>query len=131
MRLFRSIAVYGSLDVATKGVALVATPFITRLLTPEEYGSAALLLAVWLVVALAQFGGMDAAFPFFRSRSDESTEHVTVVATTIATLGAFALCLGFSIFGLAFSWYGHYAGASRSELLAFLLGLFPLALMGW
>src|SRR6266571_1682248 len=131
MTLTRNITIYMIADILGSGIGLITSPVTTRLLTPEQYGATPLLMALWSVVALCQFGGMDWAFPFFRANRSAERESVTVTATIIATSSAMITFLLFSAVALLLPAVRDYAGVSTWEILAFLAGLLPMAIVSW
>jgi len=131
MILKKNIAIYMVADILGSGVWLITSPITTRLLTPEQYGAAPLLMALWSVVALCQYGGMDWAFPFFCANRPEERVSVTVTATFIATSSALITFLLFSAVALLLPAVRDYAGVSIWEMLAFLAGLLPMVIVSW
>lgn len=131
MRFGKNIAIYAGADLLGRSIGLLTSPLTTRLLTPEQYGAFPLLSAIWGMVALAQYGGMDSAYPFFRAQPGNSERKVIVSASIVATLSVAFICGSFVLLALSWPWLGNYAEVTRLELVLFLLGLAPNALIGW
>jgi O-antigen/teichoic acid export membrane protein len=133
MRFGKNILTYAIGDLAGKAVALVTSPFITRLLTPQEFGSFGLLSAVWSLVALLQFGGMETAYQVFRAknRDAQKEQEMFTTATRVATLSFFIVWGIFSLGAFWGGWLEHYAKVNRTQLLWYLLGLVPTILLSW
>lgn len=133
MRLGKNMAIYASADLLGRSIGLLTSPIMTRLLTPKQYGASPLLAAVWAMVVLAQYGGMDWAYPFFRSQDteDKHQREILVTASIVATFSAFMVWGGFCLVAFVGPWFEDYAGVNKLELSLFLLGLAPAALTGW
>jgi O-antigen/teichoic acid export membrane protein len=131
MKLGRNMIIYASADLLGRSIGLIASPISTRLLTPEQYGAAPLLGAVWATIALFQYGGMDSAYPFFRSQAEDNQREIVVTSTVVATLSFGLVWLCFAGCGLIQPWLQTYAKVSQLELIFFLLGLVPGSLIGW
>lgn len=133
MRLGKNIVIYAIADLLGRAIGLITSPITTRLLTQEQYGAAPLLSAVWAVVALAQFGGMDWAYPFFRAQDTDGKQHdgILITATIVATASFFTVWLVFCLAALIGNRLEDYAGVTRLQLGLFLLGLIPATLTSW
>ena len=133
MRLGKDILIYSVSDLLGKGMALLTSPFITRLLTQEQYGSFGILSAIWSVVALFQFMGMETSFQIFQAKDTEGhqREKLFTTATMIATTSMFMIWGLFSLTALSGPWLINYAKVSTTELGWYLLGLVPTILISW
>lgn len=131
MRFGKNILIYAVADVIGKAMALITSPFMTRLLTLEEYGSFGLLSAVWTLVALFQFGGMDTSYQLFRVKETDGQERILTTATFVATLSTFVTWGLFAIAAFSGPWLKNYAKVSHSQLGWYLLGLIPTVLISW
>jgi O-antigen/teichoic acid export membrane protein len=131
--IVKNTMVIAVVDLIGRGVAILTSPVLTRLLTPGQYGGWALLLGMTGMTTWLQYGGMDGAYPFFRAqaRDDSENETLATTATVVATLacGGFWILVGAGV--LATSSVEAYARVSHAELLLFLLGAIPLGLSGW
>ena len=131
MNVNRNILIYAGADILAAAIGLVTSPIATRLLTQEQYGAIPLLTAVWAVVSLLQYAGMDWAYPYFRVRQEGNGRDVLTTSTMIATLGAILVWLIFTLFNLYFPWLKSYANVSSTELAVFLSTILPTSIIGW
>lgn len=131
MSFTRNVAIYAAADVLGAGIGLITSPISTRLLTQEQYGALPLLSAVWAVVALVQYGGMDWAFPFFRSQAQHGSAKVLASATILASVGGLLVWGVFFVVNMLTPWLRDYAEVSTLELGLFLLGILPGTLLNW
>jgi len=124
---------YAGADLMGSAIGLLLSPLFTRLFTPAQYGAQAALSAVWTFLMLAQFGGMDSAYPVFRSRTDDlaARRRLLVSASFIAVGSALVVSGGFSIVLIATDWITSYAGVSRREAVTYAMSLAPGAVMAW
>jgi O-antigen/teichoic acid export membrane protein len=99
----------------------------------QQYGAGALLSGVWSPFALAQYGGMDSAYPFYLARKKNSKEAQQLIATAtfVAYVSVLLVWVGFFIAALSGGWLMSYANVSQPELAFFILGLLPAALIYW
>jgi O-antigen/teichoic acid export membrane protein len=125
------MVIYAVADVIGKAMGLIISPFMTRLLTREEYGSFGLLSAVWTLVALLQFGGMDTSYQIFRVRQPDGQEKILTTATILATLSTLVTVALFSLVAFSGAWLINYAKVSHSQLGWYLVGLIPTILISW
>ena len=133
MRLAKNMAIYAGADLLGRSIGLLTSPITTHLLTPKQYGASPLLAAVWALVALAQFGGMDWAYPFFRAQDTEERNRGKILATAsfVATVSALTIWAAFFLVASVGPWLEGYAAVDKRELVLFLLGLGPATLTGW
>ena len=131
MRFLRNVAIFSLVDFAGLAIGLVTSPITTRLLTIDQYGSLPLLAAVWSIVTIFQFVGMDAAFVLCQARGEYDRRIVSVTTTLVATTSVAIVWVLFAVISLGGPWLAAYAAVSRFELLAFVLGLLPTALVAW
>lgn len=131
MSFSRNVLIYASADVLGAGIGLIVSPISTRLLTTEQYGVIPLLGAVWAVVAVVQYGGMDWAFPFFRSKAQNSKVQVLASATILASLGVVFVWTLFVILNMYTPFISKFAGANNFELRLFLISILPASLLNW
>lgn len=133
MPLARNIIVFAVADLIAGSIGLLASPINTRLLTPEQYGAISLLAAVWAVVALLQFGGIDWAFPFFKAQKEyaDRERDIIVTASIFSMLSLVVVWLVFGLITLSGSWLKEYAQINTIELILFLLALMPQGLVIW
>lgn len=132
-RFGRDMVIYASADLLGSSIGLVLSPVFTRLFTPAQYGAQAALSAIWSFVCLAQYAGMDSAYPFFRVRTSDEHERrrVMVTATFLAVVSALIVSGGFAVVGLVSDVVVGFAGVSRRDVAAFVLTLAPGAWMAW
>lgn len=133
MKFKTSLLTYGLADIISRIIGLITSPITTRLLTMSQYGANPLLSAIWTPFALAQYAGMDSAYPFFKARNHahDSAKSVLVTTTIVACT---AVCIVWSIFlAAAFSgeWLTNYADVTSTELFLFILGILPASLIYW
>ena len=131
MALARNISIYAFADILGAGIGLITSPISTRLLTQEQYGAIPLLSAVWAVVALFQYAGMDSAFPFFRTQQNQNYKKVLVTATILASAGGVILWTLFSLVNMLTPWLRQYTQVSTLELSLFLAMILPGTLINW
>lgn len=127
------MVIYAGADLLGSSIGLVLSPVFTRLLTPAQYGAQAALGAVWSFVALAQYGGMDSAFPNFRARTSDEGErrHLMVSASFVAVISACVVSGAFGIVSLVTTWISGFADVSRREMLGYVLTLAPGGILSW
>ena len=132
-RFGKDMVIYATADLLGSSIGLVLSPIFTRLFTPAQYGAQAALGAVWSFVALAQFGGMDSAFPVFRSRTADVEERrrLLVSASFVAVAAALIVSGAFGAVSVATRWVTGFAEVSRRDALSYALTLAPGAVMGW
>lgn len=125
--------IYAGADLIGSSIGLVLSPVFTRLLTPAQYGAQAALGAIWSFVALAQYGGMDSAYPNFLSRTGDAAERrrILVTASAIALLSTLVVSGALGLAGLATDWITGFAGVTRGEFFAYVLTLAPGGIMSW
>jgi O-antigen/teichoic acid export membrane protein len=126
--------IYASADLTGMAIILLLSPMTTRLLTPQQYGVISLLQAVWMMIAIVQYGCMDFSFPIFLARSSRHKrrqQRVLVSATLVASISAIGLCTLFVVAGHFSDWLKQYAEVSHSEFLIFSIGLIPLSIVQW
>jgi len=131
MKFGKNMIIYAGADIIGRAMGLFASPFMTRLLTTEEYGSYGLLTAVWALVSLFQFGGMDTSYQIFRVRAVQGQAQILTSATFVATLSTFVVWGLFSVAALSGPWLRNYAKVSQCQLGWYLLGLIPTILTSW
>jgi O-antigen/teichoic acid export membrane protein len=132
-RFGRDMLTYAGADLLGSAIGLLLSPLLTRLFTPAQYGAQAALAAVWSFLMLAQFGGMDSAYPIFRSRDSDPgvRRRLLVSASLVAVVSVLVVTGGFSAVVLATNWVKSYANISQSEALAYAASLAPGAVMAW
>lgn len=135
MRFTRNILVYSVADLLGRSIGLITSPLMTRLLTPTQYGAMGLLGSIWSMVSLAQYGGMDAAYPFFRAHipPEQQSEQQRLIlhATWTATWSFWIVWFLFGISLLVITPVRTYAGITLWEACAYLLSLIPASLVYW
>ena len=133
MNFKTSLKTYGLADLLSRSIGLITSPIITRLLSMQQYGAGALLSGVWSPFALAQYGGMDWAYPFYLARKKDKKEAQQLIATAsfVAYVSVLLVWAGFFIAASSGGWLKSYAGVSQPELAFFILGLLPAALIYW
>ena len=133
MKLGKNMIIYAGADLLGRSIGLITSPISTRLLTPDQYGACPLLTAVWSMVALAQYGGMDSAYPFFRAqdKDNQDEKNIFITSTCVATLSLLIVWGIFTLFAITSPWLQNYALVSKLELVLFLLSLVPTCLTGW
>lgn len=132
-RFGRDFFAYAGADVLGAAVGLALSPVFTRLYSTEQYGAISALGAVWGFVGLAQFAGMDSAYPMARAQSAEPAVRARLVATAslVALASAGLLVAVFALVGVGRGLLESYAGVTGGEALAFSAALLPAALMAW
>lgn len=131
MMFLRNIAIFSAGDIAGLGIGLLTSPITTRLLTVEQYGAPPLLAAVWSIATIIQFAGMDSAYLLYRARGTHDNRVLIATSTLVATASVILVWGLFCFFSLGSGWLSEYASVSKIELIAFLLGILPNALMAW
>lgn len=129
----KDMLTYAGADLLGSSIGLILSPIFTRLFTPAQYGAQAALAAVWGFVALAQYGGMDSAYPVFRARTDDPAARMRlrVTATLIALVSALVVSGAFVALGAATGALQAFANVGTAEVLAFAATLVPAAAMSW
>jgi O-antigen/teichoic acid export membrane protein len=117
-------------DILGSGIGLITSPISTRLLTLDQYGAGPLLGTLWSIAAIFLFAGMDWAFPFFRANHPDRRS-IAVTATFVAVISATVTCAAFSVIALTTDFVRQFAGVNTIELLPYLAGLLPSALVAW
>lgn len=131
-KLGKDILSYGAIDLLARSIGLLTSPITTRLLTVPQYGAAPLLSATWSPFALLQYGGMDYAYPYFKSSGDHKDSLVLVTtATYLSHFFTFIICALFMCAGFYGTWLTDYAGVTRLELFLFLAALLPTGILYW
>lgn len=131
-RFARGVFLLAAADLAGRSILFILSPVMTRLLTPAEYGSYALLLSLSYVLALVQYGGMDSAYPFFRaSDRGENDRRILVTASVVASIAIVVVMSLTAIVGIATGWLPDFTGLGSVEVLLFIAGLLPAALSSW
>ncbi|MGB2986496.1 MAG: oligosaccharide flippase family protein, partial [Phycisphaerae bacterium] len=129
----RDLIIYAGVIVLGQGLALLVSPFTTRLLSEQQFAALPLLASIYGVVAIIQHAGIDLAFPFFLANAAEksSRQKIFVTSTLVASVAAVVvwgiLTLGASVH----SWLREYAGVTRLEILLYLAGLLATMLVNW
>lgn len=131
--LKKNLGIYAVADLLGGSIAIITSPLVTRLLTEDQYGAFGLLTAVWVVVKLAQYGGMDAAYPMFSAQVSQPAERrrILITATGVATFSLIVVWGLFAAVALLSPWLQDYARVDKVVLAAFLLGLAPASLTYW
>lgn len=99
----------------------------------SQYGAGPLLGAVWSPLSLIQYGGMDWAYPFFyaRKQSEEDGRRLMASASLFAYFSVLVAWLGFLIYAISSNWLASYASVTEGELVFYVLGILPSALIYW
>lgn len=132
MRFLRNFSTYAIADILGKSVLLLISPFLTRLLTPAQYGSLVLFNALWALVSVLQFIGMDAAFEIYRADTKDESKRALIQGS--ATRSVY---LGFTVLWIVFFASSmtppvrNYLGINSTEALFLTLGLIPLFITYW
>src|SRR5687767_5580028 len=121
MRFLRNMAVFSAVELAGIAVGLVTAPITTRLLTLEQYGAVPLLGAVWAVITVVQFGGMESAFILFQARAVQDARTITVTTSIVAAASLAIVWLAFCAVCLLSPWMYSLASVSPFEMAAFLV----------
>ncbi len=129
----KDMLTYAGADLLGSSIGLILSPIFTRLFTPAQYGAQAALAAVWGFVALAQYGGMDSAYPVFRSRTEEAAARLRLrVTATLVALGSALIVSGaFVALGAGSGALQAFADVGTREMVAFGATLLPAAAMSW
>ncbi len=133
MNTRRNILTYVISDLLGMGIGILTSPLTTRLLTQDQYGASPSLTAVWVLVALLAYGGMETSYEVFRAQSTDQTERteITITTTVAATFFFFMVWGVFFIFSVAGTWLQDYAHVSRLDMILFLMWLVPFNLLAW
>ena len=133
MNFRKSFLTYGLADLLSRTIGLISSPITTRLFTMTQYGSVPLLSAIWAPFSLAQYGGMDWAYPFYLSRkqSEEQGRQYIATASFLAYVSVVLVWGGFLVAAFTGGWLTTYASVTPGELAFFVLGLLPAALIYW
>lgn len=132
-RFSRDMMTYATADLLGASIGLLLSPISTRLYSPMQYGAQAALAAAWTLVALAQYAGMDSAYPAFRARTTDFSERrrLLVSASLVAFVAVGLVVALFACFGLGVPWLAAFGGVNRAELFAFCLTLAPAGILSW
>ena len=127
MKLFKNLLAYSIGDILGKGILIIISPILTRLLLPEEYGAMGLFAAIWGVLSVFQFGGMDASYQFFRTHTTDVNERnrIQVSATYVSIIAFFSIWTLFFLSSFYSEVILNYINISQENLLLLLLGLIP------
>lgn len=131
MKFLKNIAAFSVVDLAAIALGVITAPITTRLLTMEQYGAVPLLSAVWVVVTILQFAGMESAFILFRAKGEHDPRKITTTTTIVASAVAPSVWLVFALLAFSTPWLAAYAGVSMLELAGFLLWVLANSLLAW
>ncbi len=129
----KALLTYGLVDLISKGIGLITSPITTRLLTIAQYGAGPALYSIWSPFSFAQFGGMDWAYPYFKSKSqNENNEKILITnASIFAYFSVIIVWLIFFLLSISNSWLTSFAQVKRIELIFFISALLPSCLIYW
>jgi O-antigen/teichoic acid export membrane protein len=90
-RLLRDVIRYGTGDVLTRGLVLLALPLYTRLFSPSEYGVLTLILTLMALLTSILALGSDSAYAlhYYDTQTDE--ERRVLTSTVVGGVAVFAL----------------------------------------
>jgi O-antigen/teichoic acid export membrane protein len=131
-RFARGVFLLAAADLAGRSILFILSPVMTRLLTPAQYGSYALLLSIGSVLMLVQYAGMDSAYPFFRANDrGENDRRILVTASVVSSAAILSVMSLVAIIGIGTGWLARFTGLGSVEVLLFMAGLIPAALSSW
>jgi O-antigen/teichoic acid export membrane protein len=125
------MAVFSVVELAGIAVGLVTAPITTRLLTLEQYGALPLLGAVWAVITVLQFGGMETAFILCQARASHDARAVTVTTSLVAAASLAIVWLAFAAVCLLSPWLYSLASVTSLEMAAFLVWILANGMVAW
>lgn len=131
MRFIKNLSIYAGIDVIGAFLGVITSPITTRLLTQKQYGTLPLLGAVWGLVMIARFGGMDWAYLLFRVRKDLEKNTIIVTASINAAVFSLLTVGLFSLVALSTSLIEDFVDVTTFELVLYLAFLLPGALVDW
>jgi O-antigen/teichoic acid export membrane protein len=125
--------VYAGADLLGSSIGLILSPIFTRLFSPEQYGAQAALTAIWGFIGIAQYGGMDSAYSFFRASNSDAQfrRGLLVTASFVAVVAALLVTSAVCSVSVLTNWVTNFSGVSQSEAASFSLTLISGSIMGW
>ncbi|EAY29758.1 lipopolysaccharide biosynthesis protein [Microscilla marina] len=133
MKFLKNFATYSLADILSKSILLVVSPILTRLLTPHQYGTIPLFIALWGVISVLQYCEMGTTYTMFIAQTDNKKERtqIRITGTYIAITTFFIIWILFFIVSMSTNYVTEYVQASKTELMFFLLGLIPSSIAYW
>ena len=131
MRFLRNMAVFSMVEVAAIGIGIVTAPITTRLLTLDQYGALPLLGAVWAVITVVQFGGMETAFILYQARAVHDARSVIVTTSFVAAASLAIVWMVFAAVCLLSPWMYALASVTPLEMIGFLLWILANGFTAW
>src|SRR5688572_25923115 len=104
LQLGRASLTYAVGGLAYKGVALLAVPFLARLLSPAQLGLLDLAVVLASVVAITVGVGTDQGIPYFEARTMASGNLWGSAIATLAAGGVFAVLIAIALQGQISIW---------------------------
>jgi O-antigen/teichoic acid export membrane protein len=96
-KVFGETVVYGLIGAASTLVSVFLVPIYTRILTPEDYGVAALLTTLFVIIGVVANLGMSSAI-FWAYFKAEEKDRKGVVGTSFISQTIFPLLVSFLVF---------------------------------
>jgi O-antigen/teichoic acid export membrane protein len=127
----KDLKIYGLADFIAKVLSLVISPLLTRIISIDQFGSIALLNAIWQPVSLARFGGMDSAYPFFQAEGKYNKDNIISTASFFSVFFVFFTVLLFALFEFCFGNLSSYARVNSGDFYWFVLFLIPSGIVYW
>lgn len=127
------MAVYSVGDILGKGILLIVAPLLTRALTPSQYGTIPLFMALWGVISVIQYAEITSSLTMFSAQTSEREvrDKIRVTATVIALISFSLVWTGFFIISIFTSFVIDFVGASKFEIFLFLIGIIPSSVSYW
>jgi O-antigen/teichoic acid export membrane protein len=131
VRFLKNLSIYAGIDVLGAAIGIISSPITTRLLTQKQYGTIPLISALWAIMMILRFGGMDWSYLFFRVRKGIDQYAVLVTATVSASFFSILTVAGFAGVALWTPWIKNFVDITPLELWLYLAGLLPAAFVDW
>lgn len=131
MSAIKRLASYAGVDVLAAMLGLITSPITTRLLSVEQYGAISYLAAVWTPFLVARYAGIDYSFVFFKARNGVDQNALIIACTKVVGISAVLVISCFLSFVLVTDFFKDHQIVGEYELLFFVLGLLPIALVDW
>ena len=131
MSVIRRLASYAGVDILAAVLGLITSPITTRLLSIEQYGAISYMAAVWTPFLVARYAGIDWSFVFFKARKGVDQDALLVSCTKVVGVSSILVIGIFFSFVWATDALRDHHVIGQYEVLMFVLGLLPVALVDW
>lgn len=131
MSVIRRLASYAGVDILAAVLGLITSPITTRLLSIEQYGAISYMAAVWTPFLVARYAGIDWSFVFFKARKGVDQDALLVSCTKVVGISSILVIGIFLSFVWATDALRDHHVIGQYEVLMFVLGLLPVALVDW